>query len=211
MTVYLTSDLHFGHPHVAGLRLGRPDADRHDMRVADEHDRRVLDVINAHVGVRDELYILGDLSGGSRPGVERAARLVARLNPPARRLHLIIGNHDANASGAFRTLIHPLFGEVARMGRLETDGRAFVLSHYPWRHLMDGATVPGVASNAYSRGLAPLAPTDDGCGILLHGHTHSPSVTDPRGARMIHVGWDAWRRPVPLDEIAAVTEVGTVG
>lgn len=36
---------------------------------------------------------------------------------------------------------------------------------------------------------------------LLHGHTHSHTAMNGDLPRQIHVGWDAWRRPVSEAEI----------
>ena len=102
MTVWLTSDLHFGHPFVAGIRAGHASPDRDDWQATLAHDRRVVNVINAHVASSDELIILGDLSSGSRRSVEQAVACLNRLNVPAGRRTLILGNHDGcDACGAF--------------------------------------------------------------------------------------------------------------
>ncbi len=52
-----------------------------------------------------------------------------------------------------------------------------------------------------------MAAADEGA-WLLHGHTH---LADQRVhlntagvLRQLHVGWDAWRRPVSLAEVTAI-------
>lgn len=208
MTVWFTSDLHFGHPFVAGIRAGHVEPDREDWSLSAAHDRRVLDVINAHAGKADELYVLGDVSSGSRRSMDIAVENLAQLNVPVKRRHLILGNHETRSNGAIYSELYPLFGEIARQGRIYMDdGRQLILSHFQWRHLMDGSVIPEQATNATSLKLAKDAPvwTGNPHETLLHGHTHNRHVFDfdgrPGGYSQIHIGWDAWRRPVPLEEL----------
>lgn len=235
MTIYFTSDLHFGHPFVARKR--NPDSRLDDDALSERADRRIVGIINAHVGKRDELYILGDVSSGSHRSVTQAARMVALLNPPVKRRHLILGNHDARSCTAVFTELWPLFAQVARQGRLYVPDapdapeapaageaaeegvasagpavRQLILSHYPWRHLMDGGRVDGQSTNSTSADYAADAPVWTGREDewLLHGHTHDPRKDDfpgrPGSERMLHIGWDAWHRPVSLDEVLAWME-----
>ena len=48
-------------------------------------------------------------------------------------------------------------------------------------------------------------PTDD---VLIHGHTHSPKKWSVRedGQINLHVGWDAWRRPMSEYELQEMIE-----
>lgn len=213
MTVYFTSDLHFGHPFVAGLRAGHETPDREDWETTAKHDKRVLDVINSHVGKQDILYILGDVSSGSRRSMDLAVESLSKLNVPVKHRHLILGNHETRSNGAIFTELYPLFGEVARQGRIYLpDGLQLILSHYQWRHLMDGTAIPEQSLNATTVKLAPNAPvwTENAHEILLHGHTHASHVFDfdgrPGGYKQIHIGWDAWKRPVSLEELTPLFE-----
>lgn len=185
------------------------------MERVNRHDQRIIDTINAHVGVKDELYILGDVSSGSHASVSRAAYCVSRLHPPIRRLHLILGNHETRSCTALYREMYPLFGEIANRAWLDVadkDGREWhvTLSHYPYQHLMDGESHDHMSTNATSIDLNHHAPQWYGHPYerLLHGHTHSPHVFDfpdrAGGYDQIHVGWDAWHRPVSLPEILSL-------
>lgn len=216
MTIFFTSDLHFGHATVARLR-GYDNPNLTDMERANQHDQRIIDMINAHVGVQDELYILGDVSSGSHGSVSRAAYYISQLHPPTRRLHLILGNHETRSCNALYHELYPLFGEIANRAWLDVvdkDGREWhvMLSHYPYQHLMDGESHEHMSTNATSIDLNHHAPQWYGHTHerLLHGHTHSPRVFDfpdrAGGLDQIHVGWDAWHRPVSLPEILLLVD-----
>lgn len=193
MTVWFTSDLHFGHPSVACRRAGLP-VDREAWYISRQHDERVLQVLNSMVAGTDTLYVLGDLSSGSSRSAHVAAGMTARLHPPAKRRHLILGNHDVRSGAAFRTEVTPLFTETANIGWLRENGLNILLSHYPPANLMDGTIRDDVSSNAYSDEYAAYAPSLPGESFrLLHGHTHSHDRVDPRlpeelCGRVLHVG-----------------------
>lgn len=190
MTVYLTSDPHFGHQLVSDLR-GFPNVGEHDGRVLESYTRRI--------GTGDDLWILGDLSGGGRRAEERALEILLALRSTTGvRLHLVEGNHDSCAS------IHrdgwkrqrrflEVFESVHAFARRRGPERVPVLlSHYPYEG--DG---PERGPERY--GYARLKDTG---AWLLHGHTHQTEKVS--GPRQIHVGWDAWRRPVAWDEIEKI-------
>lgn len=190
MTIYLTSDPHFGHQLVSDLR-GFPNVN--------EHDGRVLESYTRGIGTGDDLWILGDLSGGGRRAEDRALEILLALRATTGvRLHLVEGNHDSCASihrdgwkrqGTFLSVFESVHAFVRRRG----PGRVPVLmSHYPYEG--DG---PERGPERY--GYARLKDTG---AWLLHGHTHQTERVS--GLRQIHVGWDAWRRPVAWDEIEKI-------
>ena len=190
MTVYLTSDPHFGHELVAGLR-GFDSTKMHDVEI--------LQSYYLQAGAGDDLWVLGDLSGGGRATEERALDLLTMYRDTSgARLHLVEGNHDSCAS------IHrdgwkrqrrflDVFESVHAFARRRGPERVPVLlSHYPYAG--DG---PERGPERY--GYARLKDTG---AWLLHGHTHQTEKVS--GPRQIHVGWDAWRRPVAWDEIEKI-------
>ena len=123
MAMYFTTDTHFGHPLVSALRGFIADADikagydhavaeqgiaaaaqyvkraankRHlrmaDIADTDAHDTAVIASINATLTPADELWIMGDV--GYRTSMEHIRHCLHAIH--ARRLHLVVGNHDVN-------------------------------------------------------------------------------------------------------------------
>ena len=116
MTIFFTSDTHFGHAGALGL-FGRPFASVRAM------DDALVARWNATVGARDEVWHLGDFALGA--GVPRAAALLDAL---AGRKHLVAGNNDPPAVRGLAGWV-----TVADYAELERDGVKLVLCHYPFR------------------------------------------------------------------------------
>jgi calcineurin-like phosphoesterase family protein len=116
MTVYFTSDTHFGDPRV--LRI-----DRRPFPNLDAHDAALVANWNAVVGEADEVWHLGDFALG--PPRERVEALLAGLNGAK---HLIVGNNDGPA-----TLAAPGWASVAHYAETDVEGRRLVLCHYAFR------------------------------------------------------------------------------
>lgn len=223
---YFTADLHLCHPFVAATRgfykrtadvpeqARRPDginAFRHNMSEEDfnalvdveRHDRTVINHINARVGKRDELYILGDLSSGGAANLRRALSLLDELHVPPSRRHLVLGNHDGfrmKPSNAADIAVR--FGSVSDNLFIDIDGIPAVLSHVPRYEYLDGSVREGMASNSLEKTLrkhAPRVPYDI---IHLYGHTHGRNPDEFHDGWNLNVGLDAWSlRPVSEDEV----------
>ena len=89
MRIHFTADLHHGHPKIVDI-CNRPTT-------PEDHDEwLVREVFNAHVGRKDTVYILGDVSMAKRADAEK---FVDRLNGEK---HLILGNHDKNIKTSTR-------------------------------------------------------------------------------------------------------------
>ncbi|TWS23181.1 metallophosphatase [Tsukamurella sputi] len=204
---YYTADLHLGHQLVADTR-------QYDN--TDVHDSAILSKLHALNPKGDQLYILGDLSGGSKRATERALDLLAEV--PVTK-HLILGNHDP---------AHPMHRDAWKWQRRYLDVFESVQPYARQRFTVDGQRHEVLLSHfpyggdhtdteRYSQYRLP----DEGR-WLLHGHTHSGKRTstppggqsygawwDGRENYQLHVGWDAWRRPVSEDDIAALIREGT--
>lgn len=193
---WFTSDLHFAHPYVAKLRGFE------DYR---EHDRRIIGNLNKCVKQDDDLYILGDISSGSKDSREEALRLLHGLNVGRTHRTLILGNHDSTRLEASRLReFVSEFGQVALQGTANIPGYGSVLlSHYPWRQLLDDDRHHGLSTNATSSRFQHLAIPDDGNSILLHGHTHAAVPYEFPDPRQCNVGLDAWELK-PVNEIDLV-------
>jgi calcineurin-like phosphoesterase family protein len=133
--VWFTADLHLGHANIIRYCL-RPflSPEEEDLalrdprgrwRVSDEtvrsHDDALLDAINASVGDRDTLWVLGDFCWGR---LDTARRYRDRIR--CRNVHLVWGNHDHRS-------IRPLFGEALEQGMIGVAGQDIWLNHYPMR------------------------------------------------------------------------------
>jgi calcineurin-like phosphoesterase family protein len=116
MTVYFTSDTHFGDPRV--LRI-----DKRPFGSIPEHDAGLIERWNAVVGPEDEVWHLGDFALHARP--ERIDELLDTLHG---RKHLIVGNNDGEA-----TLAAAGWDSVQTYAEIKVDGTPLVLCHYAFR------------------------------------------------------------------------------
>ena len=189
-TVWFTADLHLGHRLVSGLRGFDSTA---------EHDNAILGGIDDALSPGDTLWILGDISSGTkRSETEALDRLRGWFDGNGVDLHLVAGNHDGvhpMHRSAHRRLDDFLrvFHTVQPFARRRIDGNRVWLSHFPWREGGDHTAVDRYET---------VRLNDDGESWLLHGHTHSSERVD-WGRRQVHVGLDAWGlRPVSVDQIA---------
>ena len=170
-----------------------------DIADTDAHDAAVIASINATLTPADELWIMGDV--GYRTSMEHIRHCLHAIH--ARRLHLVVGNHDVNfhhreLDGAW----HHAFATIQDSATVAIDGVAYHLSHFPYREDMDGYRDPtgDVSDNAYDPGYAPDALPRDGR-RLLFGHTHQHTKAG-RSADSLHVGLDSWDlRPVSETQV----------
>lgn len=179
--IYYWSDLHFGHRFVAGLR-GYENPDDHDQAIMEAWSRTVTEA--------DTVYVLGDICGGSKHSSLKALDIIRDL-PGTKRL--IIGNHD---------MIHPMhrprpadkrvwsevFEDAQPYEVRKVNGQKFLLCHFPY-------TGDHTGEERYSQYRLP----DLGL-PLVHGHVHDAWKTN---GRMLNVGVDHWRAPVPQKQVEA--------
>jgi calcineurin-like phosphoesterase family protein len=140
MTVFFTSDTHFGHGGALGL-YRRPFASVKAMNEA------LVERWNATVGPDDETWHLGDFA--IRQPAERAAEWLARLNG---RKHLVAGNNDPP-----ETTGQPFWASVEPYAEITVDGVFLVLCHYPfrsWRRMLKGSF--DLHGHCHGRLAAPL-------------------------------------------------------
>lgn len=125
MTVFFTSDTHFGHGGALGL-FRRPFGSIAEM------DAALISKWNAVVGPADEVWHLGDFAIGRSEA--EMCRILATL---AGRKHLLLGNNDGDA-------IRRLAGwsTVTAYTELKLEDAFLVLCHYPfrsWRGMTKGS------------------------------------------------------------------------
>jgi calcineurin-like phosphoesterase family protein len=116
MTVFFTSDTHFGHGGALGL-YRRPFASVAAMNTA------LIERWNEAVGADDEVWHLGDFA--IRQAVALSADILARLHGSK---HLVAGNNDPATVMALDG-----WANVQSYIEITTDGVSLVLCHYPFR------------------------------------------------------------------------------
>jgi calcineurin-like phosphoesterase family protein len=125
VTVFFTSDTHFGHGGALGL-YHRPFASVALMNEA------LVAHWNETVGAADEIWHLGDFA--IRQSAAVVADLLARLHGQK---HLVTGNNDVEA-----TTGQPAWASVQPYAEMTVDGVFLVLCHYPfrsWRQMNKGS------------------------------------------------------------------------
>lgn len=116
MTVFFTSDTHFGDPRA--LRFDhRPFPD------LEAHDAGLIERWNGVVGPDDTVWHLGDFALGPPP--DRVAALFGALHGVK---HLITGNNDGPD-----TLAMPGWASVQAYVEMTLEGTMLVLCHYAFR------------------------------------------------------------------------------
>lgn len=116
MTIFFTSDTHFGHKAILDL-CGRP------FDTVDDMDAGLIATWNTTVSSGDTVYHLGDFCFRAGKGPEHYRR---RLNGE---VHLLIGNHDQATVPAHADL----FASVSHIKEIRVEKQKIVLCHYPMR------------------------------------------------------------------------------
>lgn len=201
--VWLTSDLHIGHRKIAEIRSRAMDLndvilDRYGTQ---PHDETLAMHWDESVGNDDVVWVLGDISSGTRMAQFGALEWIKR-RPGIK--HLIAGNHDS---------VHPLhrdshkwfpaymdvFDSVQmaakrRVGLATGSHVTVLLSHFPY------------AGDHLGVDRYPEWRLRDAGHYILHGHTHGDAI-DSWHPKQIHVGLDAWDfKPVPLDRVHQIVQ-----
>lgn len=201
MTIWLSSDYHFGHERIITLS-NRPFKDVSHM------NEMLVQNHNAVVAPDDHVYVLGDVALGS---FLNSIQYVGRMNGIK---HLVVGNHDKlfidpetkNIEKAqkyaerFRPVYEEVFDfieegtpehaaelllipeiKVNLTDKINSSSSALRMSHFPY------------TGDSHDKPRYDLIrPVDDGK-VLLHGHTHQSHVVSrsAKGTLQIHVGVDS--------------------
>lgn len=180
MTIWFTSDQHFGHTNIIRYS-GRPFRDVQHM------NEELVQRFNARVQPEDETWHLGDFALDEK----MVPKYLPRLNGKHR---LIAGNHDAchpshkKRIGACARYLSYGFDFIFQGGGpfdFGIPGRVWV-SHMP-------------SSDAEDPRYPEYRPNPKDYDVLLHGHVHERWK---RRGNEINVGVDQWDyAPVSLDEL----------
>lgn len=192
MTLWFTSDEHYGHAAIIGYS-NRPFADVAAMNAG------LIAQHNARVQPGDKVWHLGDFA--------LRDTLVAEILPQLHGIHhLVVGNHDRchPSHGRWRRSVR----QYERWGFHSVQERAVVLlaglgyallCHLPLRHSGETDETLRPKYNDHRPQLADLQTL--GAAHLLHGHVHERWK---RRGPMINCGVDVWGyAPVSEAELVA--------
>lgn len=115
MTIWFTSDTHFGHKRLASIRGFESTIDM---------DNCIVDTWNAQVKKNDLVYHLGDFS---LTGPDKTIEILKSLNG---KIYLIRGNHDQIAD---RKTVTPFFVWIKDVHYFAIQDQKIFLSHYAHR------------------------------------------------------------------------------
>lgn len=149
MTVFFTSDTHFGDHRTINIHR-RPFASVGEM------DAALIARWNAVVSPDDEVWHLGDVARRASD----VATLLERLNG---RKHLLRGNNDPDA-----TLAAPGWASTADYAELALEGHRLVLCHYPFRS-WNGQHRGAINLHGHSHGRLKPMPRQVDIGVDVHG------------------------------------------
>lgn len=129
MINWYTADTHFGHENII-KHCGRP------FHSVNQMDAVLIENLASRVGPDDALWIIGDFAFGPKAKDRKwLSSLFARL--PGREQHLVVGNHDGEATQALPWTSVTHLAEVPN-----GKGAPAVLCHYPmitWHRARKGA------------------------------------------------------------------------
>lgn len=174
MTIYSTSDTHFGHGNIIDYE-NRPFATSNDM------DALLIRNINERVKPADTLYHLGDfVVGQGRHKVSYMAEILSSIHCDT--VHLVLGNHDPRDG---YSLLSCGFASVSQILSVSYNEVEFVLCHYPFLEW------PGFYRGSYHLH-----------GHVHEDASYNLDMRDKHHVRRYDVGVDANRyAPVSIEEI----------
>ena len=117
MSIYVTSDLHFGHKNIIKYE-NRP------FNNIEEMDKATINLWNETINNEDLIYILGDFSWYKG---EKTNEILKTLKGNK---ILIIGNHDENFLKD-KKFNKNLFQEICYYKELKINKTKIILFHYP--------------------------------------------------------------------------------
>lgn len=182
MNTHFTTDLHLGHRLVSKLR---------GFDCTEAHDEHIIAVHNSVVKPDDTTWFLGDFT---LKRLREVAHLIKRMNGVK---YLILGNHD-RAHPMMKgwmnewKVANELFDFVGTQASIRVDGTMILMNHFPY------AQPIGEDYNPREDRFNQWRLADNGL-FLLHGHTHSS--TRDQYPNSLHIGWDAWGKPVSESQV----------
>lgn len=181
MTVFFTADTQIQHRFTASLR---------GFDTIAEHDAHIAEVWRSIVTKHDTVWVVGDAHLGN---IATAMEFYADL--PGRKV-LVWGNHDQG---------HPMHSKAVSQARKYAAGFDDLVTSATFKHDGTYALVSHFPYSGDSKEFERHTQwrlRDEGM-PLIHGHVHSKDkVTySDEGTLQIHVGWDAWGRPISAETV----------
>lgn len=118
MTIWITADTHFNHRNIIDLQ-GRPFAN------VDEMNECMIENWNRTIGVKDEVWHLGDFGLDNRAAKLRLEDILKSLHG---NINLVMGNHDEH----YKDLPRWGWQSVQHYKKIKSNGKRAILSHYPF-------------------------------------------------------------------------------
>lgn len=147
----------------------------------EDMDEDIVEKCNEVIADDDVFYILGDCVMG--PDLENGLKLLDRLKGKKR---IICGNHDTQR----RVAGYKGLERVEVLGEAKTlfyNKMSLFLCHYPTQ-------------------FSPIGPFYKENRLCLCGHTHTKDAWQDISMGSFHVEWDAWGRPIELDEVLSLMD-----
>lgn len=168
MTIFFTSDQHFGHANILTYEAeSRKNDEGQTFYTVEQMDEAIVDRWNSVVGPDDTVYSLGDFSYKLHTIVQYLPYLNGHVV-------LICGNHDpffklcvsGRVDEARELAIEAGFADLHMEHVIEIEGVGWVkLSHFPY--------LPPTPDDERDLRYGHLRPKPNGEALLLHGHIHS--------------------------------------
>lgn len=119
MSIWFTSDLHFGHDNIIEY-CNRPCT-------KENHTNFIIETLNAKIKPNDEVYHLGDFAYGKSLKMADLKNILNQLNG---NWNFILGNHDKEnqLKALCQGTQHKVLGDYHTLSQ---SGRTFILFHYP--------------------------------------------------------------------------------
>lgn len=198
--IWFVSDLHLAH---AAMLAGRGMSER-PFSNTPAMDLFTISRINKYVGPKDIVFFLGDLCMGQ---IDMSMAMAAFINGIKISLG---GNHDrtfvSSETRGGNMGYDEWVEQYAQKAGIRFVGHEFTMSHDGLEFMCCHFPYEGDSRDDGER-YADERPTFDGL-PLVHGHLHERNrtsrYTDPATGRtgaQVNVGFDAWLRPLSIDEI----------
>ena len=123
MTIWITSDLHFGHKNIAGPTVSNWESGYRNFDSVEEMNDTIISNLNECVTEGDTLYVLGDFAMGPTQLIPEHRK---RIN--CADIRLIYGNHDKAIRG--NSSYRDLFTFCKDYHETRHDGVKVCMSHY---------------------------------------------------------------------------------